>query len=229
MVRVALPVGEALSVALMALAILSCLAGSDDPNRSFGTIYFWVVWWVCLGIVATHRGRPLRLALALGRDRAPRAWRPRPATPGAYGRMPYPPASGAGRPRGAASASRGWSSSTSRRASRRTLGLLLLAYSVVALVLPLVIGIDAWQRCVDPFGVLARRSRARRATELRALPEEPCEACALAEPEPAPLRIDCASLLPARGAGPRATCAGARAGPRRAARRHARARAGRRS
>ena len=201
-VRVALPVGEALSVALMALTILSCLAGSDDPNRSFGTIYFWVVWWV----LPRHRGdarrRPLRLALAVGRDRAPRARAGWPATRARTAACPYPARLGRW-PAAAALLGFAWLELVYEPAREpQTLGLLLLAYSVVALVLPLVIGIDAWQRCVDPFGVLAATLSRASATELRALPEEPCEACALAEPEPAPLRIDCASCYRRAEPGP---------------------------
>ena len=110
----------------------------------------------------------------------------------------------------------------------QTLGLILLAYSVVALVLPLVIGIDAWSRCVDPFGVLAATLSRASATELRALPEEPCEACAAGRARAGAAAHRLRVLLPARRAGaPRRPPARPR--PRRAARRHARARAGRRS
>ena len=190
-VRVALPLAEALSVALMVLTIVSCLAGSDDPNRSFGTIYFWVVWWVCLGIVATLAGDIYAWispwAVVVRRVLAPLA-----GDPGAYGRMPYPARLGRW-PAAAALLGFAWLELVYEPAHEpQTLGLILLAYSVVALVLPLVIGIDVWQRCVDPFGVLSATLSRASATELRALPDEPCEACTVAEPDPAPLRIDCA-------------------------------------
>ncbi len=191
-VRVALPVGEVLSVALMALTILSCLAGTDDPNHSFGTIYFWVVWWVCLGIVATLAGDLYAWITPWGVV-VRRVLAPLAGDPGAYGRMPYPARLGRW-PAAAALLGFAWLELVYEPAREpQTLGLILLAYSVVALVLPLVIGIDAWSRCVDPFGVLAATLSRASATELRALPEEPCEACAVADPEPAPLRIDCAS------------------------------------
>ena len=176
----------------------------------------------CLGIVATLAG-DLYAWLSPWGVIVRRVLAPLAGDPGAYGRVPYP--AGLGRwPAAAALLGFAWLELVYEPAREpQTLGLLLLAYSVVALVLPLVIGIDAWQRCVDPFGVLAATLSRASATELRALPEEPCEACALAEPEPAPLRIDCASCYrraePEAGATSAcaspvsACCAAARSGP----------------
>jgi hypothetical protein len=190
--RVLVPIGEAVSVLVMAVAILSCLIGSEDPNHSFGAVYFWVVWWVSLGIFAvlvtdlyawlSPWGVVVRRVLA-----------PLAGDPDAVGRIPYPARLGRW-PAAAALVAFAWIELVYEPAREpRTLGLLLLAYSVAAVVVPLVIGIDAWQRCVDPFGVLSATLSRAAPIELRALPPEPCEACAIAEHEPSPLRIDCAS------------------------------------
>ena len=186
--RIAAFVLEGVTLLLWGLALASLLLSDEAP---FGITWVWVAFWVGLGTVSGLIGNAFawlspwtilarRVVGPLAADRELRGLLPYPAW---VGRWP------------AVGLLLVWSWFELVWAPAKeplVLGLILVGYTCINAVGTLVYGLDAWNGNVEVFSVLALTLARFAPVELRALPDEPCEACQIATDEPPPpLRVDC--------------------------------------
>jgi len=193
---------EVASVVIWAAALGSLLVGPDDFIDSFGALWVWVVFWVGLGIVATLVG-DLWAWLSPFAILARRLIGPLAGDPDLLGRYRYPERLGQW-PAVTLLLAFSWIELVWEHGTEpRNVGILLGAYLMLNLAGPALVGIDAWNRNVELFAVLSGWLSRCAVTELRARPEQACEACLQMRDE-RPLRIDCAACFARAPAGERA-------------------------